>query len=52
MACKRSIQEKGRVSNAAFLIDGATPVRDATGEALLSLLTEQRQDVLAVLVCN
>ena len=33
MACKKSIQEKGRVGNAAFLIDGATPVRDATGRA-------------------
>ncbi len=52
MACKKSIQEKGRVGNAAFLIDGATPVRDATGRALLPLLTEQRQDVLAVLVGN
>ena len=52
MACKKSIQEKGRVGNAAFLFNGTTPVRDATGRALSLLLTEQRQDVLAVLVCN
>ena len=31
--CKKSIQEKGRVRNAAFLIDEATPVAFATGRA-------------------
>ncbi len=50
--CKNYIQEKGRVSNAACLFNGATPVAFATGKALLPLLTEQRQDVLAVLVGN